>query len=56
MFVVSLVGADGDRIVAVAQRLLDDEGFYRSMAKGASPYGDGRAAGRIVEALMGGAA
>ncbi len=49
--VVSLVGADGDRIVAVAQRLLDDEGFYRSMAKGASPYGDGRAADVLARPL-----
>jgi UDP-N-acetylglucosamine 2-epimerase (non-hydrolysing) len=28
--------------------LLDDPTHYRAMAKGASPYGDGRAAARIV--------
>lgn len=49
--VVKLVGPDYDRIVAEAQRLLDDEVAYRSMARGVSPYGDGHAAGRIVRTL-----
>lgn len=49
--VVKLVGPNYDRIVSEAQRLLDDEGAYREMARGISPYGDGRGAERIVETL-----
>lgn len=49
--VVRLVGTDFDRIVAESTRLLDDSAHYASMAHGASPYGDGRAAERIVAAL-----
>ncbi|HYN76549.1 MAG TPA: UDP-N-acetylglucosamine 2-epimerase (non-hydrolyzing) [Lamprocystis sp. (in: g-proteobacteria)] len=49
--VVKLVGPVYERIVAEAQRLLDDPAHYRSMARGVSPYGDGHAAGRIVSAL-----
>ena len=49
--VVKLVGTDFDIIVAEAQRLLDDEATYRSMARGVSPYGDGHAADRIVKVL-----
>lgn len=49
--VVKLVGSNYDRIVNEAQRLLDDEAAYRQMARGISPYGDGRGAERIVETL-----
>lgn len=49
--VVKLVGSNYDNIVEEAQRLFDDESAYRSMARGVSPYGDGRAAERIVRAL-----
>lgn len=49
--VVKLVGPNYERIVEEAQRLLDDESAYRAMARGVSPYGDGQAAGRIVQAL-----
>jgi UDP-N-acetylglucosamine 2-epimerase (non-hydrolysing) len=49
--VVKLVGADCERIVSEAQRLLDDGDYYRSMARGVSPYGDGRAASRILDVL-----
>lgn len=51
MGVVKLVGPHEDRIVAEAQRLLDDPGAYAAMARGVSPYGDGKAASRIVEIL-----
>lgn len=51
MGVVKLVGPNYERIVCEAQRLLDDDAVYRSMARGVSPYGDGKAAGRIVETL-----
>jgi UDP-N-acetylglucosamine 2-epimerase (non-hydrolysing) len=46
-----LVGTDQHRIVAAAQRILDDQECWRAMAQGISPYGDGNAAGRIVTHL-----
>lgn len=49
--VVRLVGTDDERIVAEATRLLDEPQHYASMARGVSPYGDGRAAERIVDIL-----
>ena len=49
--VVKLVGPNYDRIVEEAQRLLDDEDAYKAMARGVSPYGDGKAAERIVKTL-----
>lgn len=49
--VVELVGTDWRRIVGRVTALLDDEEAYRRMAKGVSPYGDGKAAQRILEHL-----
>jgi UDP-N-acetylglucosamine 2-epimerase (non-hydrolysing) len=49
--VVKLVGPVREAIVAEASRLLDDPEAYARMARGVSPYGDGRAAGRIVDIL-----
>jgi UDP-N-acetylglucosamine 2-epimerase (non-hydrolysing) len=49
--VVRLVGTDAAVIAAEAQRLLDDPGAYRAMARGVSPYGDGHAAERIADIL-----
>lgn len=49
--VVKLVGPHEDRIVAEAQKLLDDPSAYAVMARGVSPYGDGKAAARVVEIL-----
>ena len=49
--VVKLVGADHDTIVREAQILLDDAAAYKAMARGVSPYGDGKGADRIVEVL-----
>jgi UDP-N-acetylglucosamine 2-epimerase (non-hydrolysing) len=46
-----LVGTDPDRIVAEANRLLDDEEAYLAMARAHNPFGDGRATERIVELL-----
>ncbi|MBI3974764.1 MAG: UDP-N-acetylglucosamine 2-epimerase (non-hydrolyzing) [Armatimonadetes bacterium] len=46
-----LVGTDRQRIAAEAGRLLADPAAYRAMAHTRNPYGDGRAAERIVEAL-----
>ncbi len=47
---VRLVGPVAEAIVAGVTELLTDEAAYRSMAEAVNPYGDGQAAGRIVEA------
>jgi UDP-N-acetylglucosamine 2-epimerase (non-hydrolysing) len=46
-----LVGADTARIVAAANRLLDDAAAYAAMAQAHSPYGDGTAAQQIAAIL-----
>jgi UDP-N-acetylglucosamine 2-epimerase (non-hydrolysing) len=46
-----LVGTDQDLIVEAASELLDDPEAYAAMARPESPFGDGRASERIVEAL-----
>jgi UDP-N-acetylglucosamine 2-epimerase (non-hydrolysing) len=46
-----LVGTDADRIVAEAERLLDDPAAYSAMARAHNPFGDGRSAARIVDLL-----
>lgn len=46
---VRLVGRDPDRIVAAATELLSDDAAYQAMARCVNPYGDGRAAGRILD-------
>lgn len=48
---VKLVGTAYDRIVAEMSTLLDDSEAYEVMSKAVNPYGDGKACGRIVEAL-----
>jgi UDP-N-acetylglucosamine 2-epimerase (non-hydrolysing) len=50
--VARLVGTDRDRIEGEAHRLLTDEAAYAQMAHAVSPYGDGTAARRIVDALI----
>ncbi len=47
-----LVGTDTARIVSSVQKLLDDPAAYEAMAHAVNPYGDGRAAGRIVETIL----
>jgi UDP-N-acetylglucosamine 2-epimerase len=49
---VRLVGTDSARIVAEATRLLDDPQAYAAMSRAHNPYGDGRAAARIVRELV----
>jgi UDP-N-acetylglucosamine 2-epimerase (non-hydrolysing) len=46
-----LVGTDANRIVAEAERLLDDEAAYAAMARAHNPFGDGQSAARIVDLL-----
>ncbi|MCS6775072.1 MAG: UDP-N-acetylglucosamine 2-epimerase (non-hydrolyzing) [Chloroherpetonaceae bacterium] len=47
-----LVGTDPDTILAEARRLLTDPRAHAAMARAVNPYGDGRAAERIVQVLM----
>ena len=47
-----LLGADEERIVEGTAGLLEDEDAYRAACPTTNPYGDGRAAGRIAEALV----
>ena len=51
---VELVGTDTELLVARASRLLDDRSAYEAMSYAHNPYGDGRAAIRILEALING--
>lgn len=46
-----LVGTDANRIVSETERLLDDQDAYAEMARAHNPFGDGKAASRIVELL-----
>ncbi len=49
---VKLVGTDSNMIVHETTRLLDDPDHYETMQSAENPYGDGKASGRIVEAIM----
>ncbi len=49
---VCLVGTDMDLIISKTRQLLEDEAAHQAMARATNPYGDGKAAGRIVEALL----
>ncbi len=46
-----LAGTDAKSIAVHVQRLLDDTVEYARMANATNPYGDGKAAERIVKAL-----
>lgn len=49
---VLLVGTDQERVYGEARRLLSDPAAYARMAEARSPYGDGNAASRIVDAIL----
>ena len=49
---VLLVGTDQERVYSEARRLLSDPAAYARMAEARSPYGDGNAASRIVDAIL----
>jgi len=49
---VHLVGTDPEVIVAETCHLLDDPQAYTAMAQAINPYGDGKAAPRIVDAIL----
>jgi len=50
---VKLVGTDTDTIISECTRLLDDRAAYETMSWAHNPYGDGKAASRIVEEIIG---
>ena len=47
-----LVGTDRKLIVSEASRLLGDASAYAEMSARVNPYGDGKAAARIVDVLL----
>jgi len=49
--VAKLVGHSGEQVFSEAKRLLEDEATYRAMTRRVSPYGDGKASRRVVQAL-----
>ncbi len=50
---LKLVGTETRRIVEEAQRLLDHPAAYAEMSKAVNPYGDGHAAEKIIQVLVG---
>jgi UDP-N-acetylglucosamine 2-epimerase (non-hydrolysing) len=49
---VRLVGTDQEQIVEQSRNLLDDPQAYAAMAQAINPYGDGKAAKRITDAIL----
>ena len=49
---VLLVGTDRERIVTEARSLLADTDRYEAMSRAHNPYGDGKAAARILERIL----
>jgi len=49
---VCLVGTDGETIRRETLRLIDDPQAYAAMANAVNPYGDGKAAYRIVQGIL----
>jgi UDP-N-acetylglucosamine 2-epimerase (non-hydrolysing) len=47
-----LVGADPEKIVSEATRLLTDREAYAAMARAVNPFGDGRASARVRQAIL----
>lgn len=50
---VSLVGTEYDNVLRELKRLLSDQSAYQKMAMASNPYGDGCAADRIAELILG---
>lgn len=48
---VKVAGTDRDTVLRLATELLNDADEYRRMAQAINPYGDGRASGRIADAI-----
>ena len=50
--ILKLVGTETSLIVQEAKRLLENKSAYAEMSRAANPYGDGRAAEKIIQALL----
>jgi UDP-N-acetylglucosamine 2-epimerase (non-hydrolysing) len=50
--VAKLVGTNPKTIVSSVTTLMHDSNAYAQMVRGGSPYGDGHAAGRIIDSLV----
>jgi len=50
---VKLVGTNKDKIIRETQHLLNNQEAYHKMSRAINPYGDGRAAQKIVDILRG---
>ena len=49
---VRLAGVEEEEIFRLASQLLTDNAAYAAMARAVNPYGDGRACGRIADAIL----
>ena len=49
---VKLIGTDRERVYEEAKKLLTDKAEYSRMAESINPYGDGKAAARIIQAIL----
>lgn len=50
---VKMVGTDVTKIVAAANKLLEDKTYYNKMSAKINPYGDGSASEKILEFILG---
>ena len=48
---VALAGVEKETVIKMVRQLLDEPARYRAMAHAVNPYGDGRACGRIADAI-----
>ncbi len=49
---VKIAGTETEKILSLANELLEDPAAYASMSRAVNPYGDGYASRRIVEAIL----
>ncbi|GAB4278587.1 MAG: UDP-N-acetylglucosamine 2-epimerase (non-hydrolyzing) [Candidatus Rifleibacteriota bacterium] len=49
---LKLVGTDRNKIFSTAKNLLEDKNEYENMARAVNPFGDGKAAERIIEHVL----
>lgn len=47
-----LAGTNKDKIIKIVSRLMTSKSTYQKMSKAKNPYGDGKAAKRIVESIL----
>ena len=47
-----LVGADKNKIVCEASKLLLDDNYYNKISKSSNPYGDGRSSEKIKSIVL----